>query len=620
MATDNPVLAAAKGGSSGSSPKAAGANPQLQAIEQQLAANRDRLQQSVVMAEEDAEATNVATNIIKQSLGQIASSTQIVAAATQNADLTAQNNANAVLAAAGGTEGQIAQMTRMKTQGDHINSLYDQKADIMDDEHTGLSIIDTVINGFRAIPVQRDLKVAARQYDATVTHTANMTAAQEGFSRVQQINKQAINESTIAANYKKISAEAALQGAEQDIRNVQHNSDAMTRILNADSRTVANSIEMYKMQGQAEQRALQEESIAFQRESMTNQREMWEFDKPRAAIQLEQAQLNLATAKDLSPLQKQDLTNRVTMYQKQMDDGLALERTTNTAVQVAQSSLGLPYQTTEQIQDGLSNPHTRDKYLKLVDIGTSPVARFGSNGYEAFSAMRTLDPDGRGQNSKGKKLLQHISNQQLAAYTDVGANPPKDEISYSSDFNKTADAVMKAAAKDIPAGDRTNPYQAPPMSIIESSAAVQNSELWQSVLSKTGLTEANPQLIMEQAAAGVLAKLVTPEQAATGIAEIFKAAVLYNNTEAGGFERVGLGAYSQTSYNTTIEYKPTFTDALKGANFSIGINPALQAGWQLAGNDPKRAEKVNMIDEAQVQQMIVRQLSSSPKIKENPNQ
>lgn len=641
MATDNPILArtqassqpteddlayeAAQRAKSSAAPKI---DPQLQAIEEALASNNARNATNTAMLEQSADQVNTATSIIKNSMSEIAASTQIVSAATMNADLTAQNNANAILAAAGGTEEQVKNMTRLKEQGDKLNDLQARRADIMDDDITGLSIIDSIINGFRSIGESEDIYYAEQQYNSTIMNIQNQTSAQEGFYRINSFNKKSINDATIAANHKQIAAQASMQAAQQDIANVQSNADMMNRIALADTRTTSNLLESYRLSGTAEQRVASAERLQFDRESMANQREMWEFDKPRMAAQMEAAQLALEDTKAATPAKRATYAQTIKTY----EEGLAFEEQVNTSVRKAQSALGLQPEAPEQIQFKLSNPSTRDRYIKLSEIGASGDARsitYGSDPYEAYATARSVDPDGRAAETKGTELLDTISRAQMENYKALQTNPPKDDATYRADYNKAAAALMTASAKNIVAGDTTNPYQAPPMSVLENYAIVQNSPLWKNVLGKVGMVETNPQRIVETAAAGVVAKLISPEEAASGITAIFQAATMFNNEQSGGFRRVGLEEYEQRSYNTLLKYKPTFYESLLDSNLSIGVNPLLQAGYAQLGSQSAisfkyepavKSEVINLLDKASVQQAIIKQLNATPPIDSAANQ
>ena len=623
MATDNPILSKAAGSQKAAAGGATAddlayeafiasraetkSNSQLQDIEDALANNSSRTRNSVAQLEAGSQQTEMATSILKNSMESIAASTQIIQGATMAADLTAQNNTNAVLAAAGGTQEQIAQMQRLKSEGDNINRLQSERSAIMSEDITGLSIIDNVINTFRAIEVNTDLQTAGAQYNATVGHIQNVTSAQEGFHRINTINKQAINDSTIAANYKKIADTASYQAAEQDIKNVQTNADMLTRVMAADDRVVNNLLESYRLSGAVEQRAAAQERLDFDRDSMRNQREMWEFDKPRMALQMEQLELAMADSKAATPAKRATYAQTVKNY----NEGLAFEAQTAEYIRKAQQSMGLPLETPEQVQFKLTNPSTRDKYIKLSEIGftekSTGQVSYGSSPYEAYSNLRDVDPDGRAAETFGSALLDNIATAQLDGYKALLANPPKDEATYRADFDKTADLYMSAGAKNIAAGDSTNPYQAPPMAVLERSAVVQNSALWQNVLAAKGLTTADPQVIMETAANGVAAKLLSPEEAAVGITQLFKVAVAYNNTAQGGFTRAGLGKYEQRTYNTTIKHVPSLYDTL-----TVKDLPLLVGAKVLGVKKSQQSEVINLLDKAAVQQAIIRQMNSRP--------
>jgi hypothetical protein len=600
----------ANGNAGTKKPATPSADPALQAIEDALASNNARLQSTQQKLEAGSAQVEKATSIISNSMEEITRSTQIVSAATQNAALTAQNNANAVLAASGGTEEQVAQMKRLKAEGDRVSSLLAQKADILDNEPTGLFIIDQIVNAWNVTPVQRDLKVAGEQYNATIGQIQNATAAQEGFAKINELNKKTINDATIAANSRQIAAEGAFKVAQIEIQNVQTNADMTSRILTADSRITDNLLAKYNLQGQIEQRAIQQERLAFEREQMTQQRDMWEKEKPRRAAELELLQNNLAETKYLAPAKRVATEAEYATKVRAYNEGLALEEQQVTSVQKAQSLAGLPIEPAETIKYKFANTGTREQYIKLQELGGTSNLQLGGDPYEAAATLRTVDPSGMAVSTKGTDLLNSIAREQIAAYTALEANAPKDAATFKTDFNTAAKAKMMAAKNNIVAGDTTNPYQAPPFSVLEGFAEVQNTALWQNVLAPLNMTTVDPQRILESASAGVAAKLVTPEQAATGIVTLFKSAALYNNTIEGGFERIGMAEFNQTSYNTVIKYRPTFYETLKSTSL-IGIaNPLLKATWTQVGNDVSKSEVINLMDATKVQQMIIKQLSN----------
>jgi hypothetical protein len=599
------------------------ANPRLQAIEDTLARNNQRLNATTAQLESGAASVNDATEIIRSSMGEITSSTQIVRAATDNAKLATQNNANALLSAAGGVPEQVQLMSRLKSEGDHVSNLLAQQADILDDEPTGLYLLDQIVNGFRAAPIKRDLKVAAIQQNQTIGQIQNMTAAQEGFARVNVLNEQTLNEASIAANSRLIASEGAVKLAEVEIRNIHTNADMMSRLVNADSRITSNLLESYRLEESVANRQLSEERMQFEREEMTFRRDQWELAKPKQAAELELLQSELADNRALAPVKRVAMEAQYKTAVKSYNDGILFEQDLVQGVQKAQSMSGLPIETPEVINFKLSNTSTRDRYIKLQEVGNSSNLQLGGNAYDAAVTLRTIDTNGIATETKGTALLDTIARQQLAAYEEAGVKVPKDETSFKADFNATAKGLLQGAAKTIATGDTTNPYQAPPMSVIEQFANVQNSPLWQNVLANQGMVEVDPQRITESAAAGVAAKLITPEEAAKGIVTIFESAALYNNTMQGGFSRVGLGEFNQSTYNSPIKYKQSFMESLKGnvplLEKSLVVNSVAKAGAALfLASGPlvptTKVELVNLMDRAKVQQMIIKQLSNVPPV------
>ena len=161
------------------------------------------------------------------------------------------------------------------------------------------------------------------------------------------------------------------------------------------------------------------------------------------------------------------------------------------------------------------------------------------------------------------------------------------------------------------------------MSILADwSTAITNSTFFQKVIKESGMTEIDPQKIMDVGLAAIQAKLITPEELASGIETIFDAAALYNNTLQGGFKRVGLP--DQTTFNVRLKRQPSgFFDVLtiakaKTLQFGNIISPigALEIARKIElGESPFRLPgldlfvDVDLMDPTSVQHAVIKMLS-----------
>jgi len=593
------------------------ANARLSVVETALASSAVRLSQSTAQLEQGQAATASATDVIQQSIGDVTAAKQISTMAKQTAELQFQNNTNRLFQAAGGIDEQVRLMTELSQDGKQVSKLLDERTDIMNDEFSGVFIIDRIINGFRAIPNKQQLKDATAERDQTVTQIRNVTGAQESFASVNNLNKRTLNDAVIEANYKGIAAEGAIKGAEVALANIQSNATAMSRLVTADQQQVSNLLQGYRIEGEAQSRAIAAERVKFQREDMARQREAWEQDKPRKAAQLESLQLQLKDQKD--PTRIAAVEAQRSKVVRDIEQGLLLEKQQVTDVQRAQSLAGSTVETAETIAFKVQSPTSRERYIRLQEIGGADKLVLGATPFEALTNLSIIDPVNSAKPTVGTKTLAAIQANQARAYTAAGVRPPKDPVSLEAGYDTAARAHMTQLASDIKEGDQSNPYQAPPMEVLERSANVQNTALWQSVLAPMKMTEAVPQRILDAAVSGVLSKVVTPEQAADGIDAIFTAAAMYNNTNEGGFSRVGLSEFNQTTYNTTVRNPVTAFDILLSKPVLDPINAigiALDIGDSRAAAATRfeaqfsSQASIDLMDKSAVQNLIVRLLSS----------
>ena len=199
------------------------ANPRVQAIEEALAISSERTVAQRAAAEGRIAKTSTATGAIVGAIDDITSAQQIVNSVESAANLQAQNATIAAFDASGGTDAQVLLMQTLREEGERTATLLDEKSDIVDDEFTGIQIIDGVINSFRS--VQTDIKIQASQQEQaqTVRQIQNISAATESFSRTNALTKKSINEATIQAQYTQIAAEGTIKKNEAEIKGLNSN-------------------------------------------------------------------------------------------------------------------------------------------------------------------------------------------------------------------------------------------------------------------------------------------------------------------------------------------------------------------------------------------------------------
>jgi len=597
----------------------------LQAVEDALGVSTQRITSSITALEAGRAETRVATEAITGAIGDITAATQITKAASDTADLQAQNATIRAFEASGGADIQANLMATLRADQQRVAGLLDEKQDIIDDEFTGVQIIDGIINEFRSFQTSLEIDAATAQQAQTVKEISSITAATESFAQANALTKKTLNEGVIEANQKFIAAQGQLKASQAEIQNINANATAMSNLVQADSRNVSNLVQQFRLEGEVEERALKQERMVFQREQMAFAREKWQVELPAAKVALDRATLALEDSTLLTPERRLATEANFNAATKRFNDLVATEDQLVEAVQKGQSLAGAPIEERETIVFGLNQTGAVGaKYARLQELGGATDPVLGATAFEAGTSLQLVAPSGNVTQTPGIKALEAITDLQAQVYKKAG-KVPKDEETLSSDFNGTAQAFMDTKAANINTGDATNPYHAPPFSVLETMTSVISTELYTNVLKAMEMKEVNPQKILDAAIAGVRAGSVSPESAASGVEAIFDAAALYNNTMQGGFRRVGLP--NQVTYNTQIQAPVTGVDLLKlgitsapsAALFGLtALLPTVgieQAGDSLAESIAKKAKArtttVDMMDGTRIQEAIVKLLSST---------
>lgn len=624
MAQDNPILAQAASSTDintalVTSPSDS-VDQSLQAIQEALTKSASRIAGSIVSLEQGAKESKVATDVIVSSVQDITAANQVTQLAKDTANLQAQNHTIEAFELAGGVPAQTALAASLAEDNAQVDSILETRDELanVDRGDEGIGIIDNIINGFNIALTNQQLKSAVAKRDNTVAQIANTTGATESFARQNALTKKTLNEGVIEANYRAIGAEGNLKAAQAELVNINSNSTVMTNLMQADARNTQNLLSVYRLEGEAQDREIKVERQKFAREQMAVEREQWKLNLPKAKVQLEQMKLNLERSKSLTPTQVAQAEVNLARTEKAHNDLIALEDSLVISVQKGQSLSGTPIESREAIIFGLNQSgDTGKKYARLQEMGGSPDAVLGLDPASAKEALDIVAPSGNIKANAGTKLLAQVAEVQAAKYAPkvvkgkkvAGDKIPKNQAGLDADFNQTAKELEAVFSSNIVTGDTTNPYVAPVFTVIEGFKSVTDTPLYQKVLAPMGMKETNPQTILDAAIAGVLAKVVTPEQAASGIEAIFDAAALYNNTQDGGFRRVGMT--NQTTYNTTIAREPTLFEELSTGFSSLAIRPFGRSKEVVDARIAKRVTPIDLMDGTKLQKLIIESLSST---------
>jgi len=591
----------------------------LQAVQDALAASTTRIVSSIAQLEAGRQRTQVATQAITSAIDDITSARQVTARAISNADLQAQNATIEAFEVGGGTDMQVQLIAQLAEDNKRVDDILNERQALADEDRfgTGIGLLDTVINQFNINLTRQQLVAAEAQQEQTRRQIANLSAATESFARVNSLTKKTINEGTIEANYAAIEAEGAIKRSEAELKNINSNATALNNLMVADNRSFSNLLSIFRLEGEEQDRILKRERATFAREQMKFNREKFEVELPAAKVRLETAELALERSKKLSPVQQAQAEQNLLTTQTRFKDLVAIRDTAVENVQAGQSLAGIGIEDRETILFGLDRTGAaRAKYDRLLELGSSPDPVLGQNPFEAKVSLGLVAPSGNVTPTRGINILDQINTLQAAKYKKARVSPPRDIETLESDFNQTAKELTTVFQADIKTGDASNPYHAPPMSVLEGMISVKNSSLYQLVLKPMQMKETNPQTIMDAAVSAIVAKTITPEQGATGINVIFDAAALYNNTLQGGFRRVGLP--NQTTYNVQLKRPATLIEQLKIRGTNVLSFPSIAIADQvirsLSGEEDVLISTpftVDLMDRTRVQEAIIKILSAS---------
>lgn len=605
MAEHNPILDAA-----------AAVNPtaqsdKLAAVEDALASSTSRIVSTIEGLERATAETRTQTGIATSAIQSATAASQIVNTAKMNADLSAQNATIDAFEAMGGQAAQIALSQELAADQKLTGDLLDQKLAQVAKEHTGIQIIDNIINSFATSQLDQTINAAGAKQAQTANELATISASTESIARTNSLTKKTLNEGVLKANFDGIAAEGKLQASQQELKNISANSDSMIRLVGMDQKSVQTLMSVWRTENEAIQVELAGERVVLAREQMAITREKMKLEIPAAEVALERSKLSLDTAKKSAPTQVAQGEVNLAKSEKALADLIATQETLVDSVKRGQQLTGLQVEDKETILFSLNKGGASgEKYIRLQELGGVPNLKLGNSPFEAMDNLRTVSPEGTNIESKAIDFLERVTNTLIAEGATAalqGESQKELTARIKTKFNQVATATAEIHKQNIIFGDTTNLYQAPPMKVIDSFAGVKTSFFYQKVIKPLDMQEINPQKILEAATTAVLAKTVTVEEAANGMEAMFDAAAAYNNTQDGGPNRVGLP--NQESYNTILKVPKAFI----GGGFTFSFDKPDLAPFKTAEGLRTNQANVNLMDLTDIKSMLVKMIGSAPK-------
>ena len=602
----------------------------LLAVQAQIATNTARAAANLEAMQADKKRTDVAVGSIQKNIANITSSLQTVQRVKDNANLEAQNTAIEALDLAGGSENQKALMEMLGKQQKESRGYLDELSNKMAEEHTGIQIVDSIVNTFSTIQLQTQLSFSEQKEANLQADIANISNATESINKAQLLTRKLVNDDTIAANYAMLGAEGNIKAAEAEIANIKTNAQGIASLMAADNQLLSIKMALLNTENQAEEMDFNREKMDFAREQYALALEKHPIEMKAAKINLEASELALSTSKATNTTDRLRIEANNLATKKRFDDAVANEKVLVDTIRRAQVAGGLPVdQDDETIVLGYSaSPGTPlyKKYALLLDMGINAKSgALGTDPADILNKLEVLSPSGSIESTPVSEALEDARRVQSQGYREDPNSVPKTEDDLKVDTNNSIKAHLKVKSDDIKTGDTSNPFHAPPMAVLKEVSAVANSPLYKNVLSAMDMQEMNHQKFVDSTVDGLMAKRITLEQATDGIVTTFTAAGVHNSEFMGGFKRFALP--NQTTYNTTIQSPPTAFQELKSeagifltsplralgiATTALGVTGGSSREQVQKSLDKARGryETLNLMDRAKVMNLLVRLVSA----------
>ena len=409
-------------------------DPKLAAIQAAIVQSSEEINNFIRTSKEGVVATAEASKVMTGAIMDNAMADQIIALQKDTADLNTQRNTIKASEAAGGLDAQIALMTTLGENAKRVQELTAKKEDIMDDQHTGIGIVDVIVNEFRSIQTDAELEVAAERQARTLNSIQNISAATESVSKQAAATAATLSEGTIEANQKKVLALAQIQVSEQEIANARNNSAVAATLASAVSQKMDNALTAYRLDGDLEDRKVRRA----------------QHNATVAALekgQLTDMQLQQALRKG------QAIATGVTPYSPE----IALERYKNPGTTAVQASM--------------------IAYLNLGLQDDTLGVTLGSTPSEAVSTLRVTGAGADLLNTKGGAALSYVQNAINTGIENGTIVAPKTKEQFDTLIDSVAASKFAEWETEIKDGDKENPLVAPAMSSLVLRPAVANTPL-----------------------------------------------------------------------------------------------------------------------------------------------
>ena len=248
-------------------------------ISKQLQANMDMGNEQA-----DALADAIVTNV---------EADQIIALVADTADLKAENRTDEIFEALGGHAAQVDRAKDAREFEIQLEALSEKRADILDDKHVGISIIDDVINGFRVQKTEAALEITAQQAAQNQQDIVNATATTQAASQTNALVKQTANEGTIAANQRKIASAGQSELYNATLVQNRSNAETLKTVLSVSDREMGNIMRGYELAGSIENRQIARERHELALSKFVQDTAFSEISARRNIIGLERDRLQL---------------------------------------------------------------------------------------------------------------------------------------------------------------------------------------------------------------------------------------------------------------------------------------------------------------------------------------
>ena len=580
---------------------------------------------TVARTKADIAKTDLFTDMIVESGKTLAEANKKIQLQKDIGSLQIQDDANTIRDAAGGLDFQVAQIGSLADSQKKTIELQAEKADILDDEFTGVGIFDAAINMFRVGNLSSQIEKSQRKSAGTTNQIQQLTQSQESFGRVNTQAARTVTKGTIAAGQTAIAAQASIDESKARLSQVFSNGEAYAAAENASGNQVKNMIRQLDIYNGIEDRAVRNAEIALRKQQLEAEKVLLEFKVPAAKLSAEQSAVNLRISKLTAKRAEVDASKegaradtldrqivreeqQAILLQAQVDSIPTNKESKATALKTAEANLTIMQQTigmspfkiatakltVEKLQIEAEDRARRRAAMVvnvqkgqaiaglpieledavimsriegggitgrlqdlLMEIGTS-----GDIGQDPATSRANLANLGNYTPTDGTRLLEEATVLQNNLGTnDPTYKRPNTVEGIAAEFNQVARAHYKSKELNIATGDNSNPLHAPPFTVLARKKSVSGTALYQKILKNKGMTETNPQIIVDAALAGYLAKDITIEEAKAGVEAIFDQAALSNNLIEGGLARVGFD--TQTTYNTRLMVSPTFFEEMR---------------------------------------------------------